>query len=80
MFDWRPAESSFLLAQSKLTVLNFSDGDALEPTPGAQHSARRRRRPFPVLDPNFVSTKGIALPDIAEGAFLDHGMFPVLPA
>ena len=33
---------------------------------------------FQPKEPNFMTNNGIPLPDLSEGAFLDHEMFPAL--
>lgn len=60
----------------------------LHGSPGNGTSASRRRAlsvryvgddvRFQPKEPNFMSTNGIPLPDLAEGALLDHELFPAL--
>jgi ectoine hydroxylase-related dioxygenase (phytanoyl-CoA dioxygenase family) len=60
----------------------------LHGSPGNATAANRRRAlsvryvgddvRFQPKEPNFMSTNGIALPDLDEGAVLDHEMFPAL--
>jgi ectoine hydroxylase-related dioxygenase (phytanoyl-CoA dioxygenase family) len=62
----------------------------LHGSPGNSTAATRRRAlsvryagddiRFHPKEPNFMSTNGIPLPDLAEGAPLDHEMFPDLTA
>jgi ectoine hydroxylase-related dioxygenase (phytanoyl-CoA dioxygenase family) len=60
----------------------------LHGSPGNATAASRRRAlsvryagddvRFQPKEPNFMSTNGIPLPDLAEGELLDHEMFPAL--
>ena len=49
----------------------------LEPDSRLGRSASPRFHP---KEPNFMSTNGIPLPELADGAPLDHEMFPDLTA